>query len=560
MNRFGVLMRLNIRNRLAALRGGGLRDAGGKFRLGRLMGGILMALAYLMILAMIVGMEFLLFEGLKAVGQPELLLSLSMTVVMAGMVFMSLFYVLTALYYGRDTVFLASLPASSRTIFGAKLTEVLLGETGMAAVALLPAIILYGLHVGAGVGYYLSAAAVVLCSAMIPVAVTALLATLIVRLTGGSRHREAVMMVYTTLVMVVVLGVEFSLMGSIPADAGYLYFIQLLVNKQAMMRMVSQAFPPSWWAMQGLMGSVGHLLAFVACAVGVLALVWMLLGRSYLSICLSLTENSAGRRRRGRAMRTVRAHTPLYSLYLKEWREVLRSPTYAVNSLSSVIMIPAMVVGMLIGGMQGNSMDSMGEMLNMMRMGLAQAPMTYLVLGMTALMAFACFVNPAVDTAVSREGKRFVISRMLPVSPRIQLLAKLLMGMSLNLAPVLVGAVLLGFLLPDLLPAVLLALLLTQVCSLGMSAFGLLLDAMRPNLHWTNEMQAIKQNKNVGVGMLISLLLIAAPVAAFFLTIEQSMALQTAAVLLVCLLEAVAGVGLLLTLGARRFAALEDEV
>ena len=559
MNKFGVLMRLNICNRLAAFRGGGLRDAEGKFRMGRLMSGILMVLAYLMILAMIVGMEFLLFEGLKAVGQPELLLSLSMTVVMAGMVFMSFFYVLTALYYGRDTVFLASLPASSRTIFGAKLTEILLGETGMAAVALLPAVILYGLHVGAGVGYYLRSAVVVLCSAMMPVAVTALLATLIVRLTGGSRHREAVMMVYTTLVMVVVLGVEFSLMGSIPEDAGYLYFIQLLVNKQAMMRMVSQAFPPSWWAMQGLMGSVGHLLAFAACAVGVLALVWLLLGRSYLSICLSLTENGVSRRR-GRTARTVQPHAPLYSLFLKEWREVLRSPTYATNSLSSVIIMPAMVVGMLIGGTRGNGASGMGEMLELMRMGLSQVPMTYLVLSMAALMSFSCFVNPAIDTAVSREGKRFVISRMLPVSPRTQLLAKLLMGMSLNLAPALVGAVMMGFLLPDALPAVLLALMLTQVCSLGMSAFGLLLDAMRPNLHWTNEMQAIKQNKNVGVGMLISLLLIAAPVVAFFLTLEQPLALQTAAVVLVCLLEAGTGVGLLMTLGARRFAALEDEV
>lgn len=184
MSSFSILMRLQIRNRLAILRGGGLRGTDGKLKTGKLVGGVFILLAYLMILGMVVGFEFLLFEGLKAIGQPELLLSMALTVVMAGMVFMSFFYVLTSLYYGRDTAFLASLPVTSRTVFGTKLTEILLGETGIAALALLPAIILYGIYTQSGVGYYISALLVALTSAMIPVAVVTLLATLIVRLTG----------------------------------------------------------------------------------------------------------------------------------------------------------------------------------------------------------------------------------------------------------------------------------------------------------------------------------------------------------------------------------------
>ena len=157
MSSFSILMRLQIRNRLAILRGGGLRGTDGKLKTGKLVGGVFILLAYLMILGMVVGFEFLLFEGLKAIGQPELLLSMALTVVMAGMVFMSFFYVLTSLYYGRDTAFLASLPVTSRTVFGTKLTEILLGETGIAALALLPAIILYGIYTQSGVGYYISA-------------------------------------------------------------------------------------------------------------------------------------------------------------------------------------------------------------------------------------------------------------------------------------------------------------------------------------------------------------------------------------------------------------------
>ena len=83
MNKFGVLMRLNIRNRLAALRGGGLRGESGKDKAGKIATGFFIGLAYLMILAMVIFFEFAVFESLKAIGCPELLLSMALTVVMA---------------------------------------------------------------------------------------------------------------------------------------------------------------------------------------------------------------------------------------------------------------------------------------------------------------------------------------------------------------------------------------------------------------------------------------------------------------------------------------------
>lgn len=557
MSSFGILMRLQIRNRLAVLRGGGLRGTDGKLKTGKLVGGIFIALAYLMILGMVVGFEFLLFEGLQAMGQPELLLAMALTVVMAGMVFMSFFYVLTSLYYGRDTVFLASLPVKSSTVFGTKLTEILLGETGIAALALLPAIILYGVHVQAGAAYYVSAALVALTCAMIPVAVVTLLATLIVRLTGGSRHRDAVMMIYSVLIMVVVLTVEFSFMGRIPEDAGMAYFIQLMLDKQALMRQVAQAFPPSWWAMQGLLGNAGSLLGYLACAVGAYGAVWLLLGGGYLNRTLSLTENTV--RRKARKRREIRPHSPLFTLFLREWREILRTPVYAYNCLTGCIIMPLMLVGMYFGGREAAEADSLSVMLALAQGMLSQAPQAYLFLGLVAIMTFVCCINPAVDTAVSREGGRHMLSRMMPVSPRTQLQAKLLMGMTINLISAIVGAAVFLCALPSFAPVILLALLFTQVTNWGMSSFSLALDAARPKFHWRNEMQAIKQNGNIALGMLISFLLLVVPVAAFFLAHSLSLELRTAVVVGICVLESAIGYWILMRVADTTYARMEDE-
>ena len=557
MSSFGILMRLQIRNRLAVLRGGGLRGTDGKLKTGKLVGGIFIALAYLMILGMVVGFEFLLFEGLQAMGQPELLLAMALTVVMAGMVFMSFFYVLTSLYYGRDTVFLASLPVKSSTVFGTKLTEILLGETGIAALALLPAIILYGVHVQAGAAYYVSAALVALTCAMIPVAVVTLLATLIVRLTGGSRHRDAVMMIYSVLIMVVVLTVEFSFMGRIPEDAGMAYFIQLMLDKQALMRQVAQAFPPSWWAMQGLLGNAGSLLGYLACAVGAYGAVWLLLGGGYLNRTLSLTENTV--RRKARKRREIRPHSPLFTLFLREWREILRTPVYAYNCLTGCIIMPLMLVGMYFGGREAAEADSLSVMLALAQGMLSQVPQAYLFLGLVAIMTFVCCINPAVDTAVSREGGRHMLSRMMPVSPRTQLQAKLLMGMTINLISAIVGAAVFLCALPSFAPVILLALLFTQVTNWGMSSFSLALDAARPKFHWRNEMQAIKQNGNIALGMLISFLLLVVPVAAFFLAHSLSLELRTAVVVGICVLESAIGYWILMRVADTTYARMEDE-
>ena len=557
MSSFGILMRLQIRNRLAVLRGGGLRGTDGKLKTGKLVGGVFIALAYLMILVMVVGLEFLLFEGLKAIGQPELLLSMALTVVMAGMVFMSFFYVLTSLYYGRDTSFLASLPVTSRTVFGTKLTEILLGETGIASLALLPAIILYGLHVQAGVGYYVSALLVALTSAMIPVAVVTLLATLIVKLTGGSRHRDAVMMIYSVLIMVVVLTVEFSVMGRVPEDAGMAYFVQLMLDRQMLMRQVAQAFPPSWWAMQGLMGNAGSLLGYLTCAMGAYGMVWLLMGGGYLSRTLSLTENTV--RRRARKRGEIRPHRPLTTLFLREWREILRTPVYAYNCLTGCIIMPLMLVGMYFGGREAADADSLSVMLVVVQGMLSQVPQAYLFLGLVAVITFVCCINPAVDTAVSREGGRHMLSRILPVSTRTQLQAKLLMGMTINLISALVGAVMFICMLPSFTPVIVLALLFSQVTNWGLSSFSLALDAARPKFHWRNEMQAIKQNGNIALGMLISFLLLIVPTVAFFLLGGLSLGLRTAAVVGICVLESLIGYVILMRVADTTYARMEDE-
>ena len=159
----------------------------------------------------------------------------------------------------------------------------------------------------------------------------------------------------------------------------------------------------------------------------------------------------------------------------------------------------------------------------------------------TGFLALTCTMGLAVATAVSREGARHDMRRIYPVTGKAQLGAKLLMGMTFNLASALVSAVALWVLLPGMWLETLGALAVSQVFSLLWCLMSLLLDVYHPKLKWKTETEAVKQSMNAMVSMFGGMILIAALVGAAALLILWGWPISAALgadVLLLVLLDA----------------------
>ena len=219
--------------------------------------------------------------------------------------------------------------------------------------------------------------------------------------------------------------------------------------------------------------------------------------------------------------------------------------------------MPLMMIVMLVSI---SSTDTLSVVMQEVRGLLGMIPGTDLLLLGTLLMSIGCWINPAVSTAVTREGKHHDLYRMMPVTPATQLNAKLLMGMSINqLAALVTGgicSVLLGRYALWLLPGFLLTLAMNYACC----ALSLTIDAIHPNYDWINETQAIKQSMNVMWSMLAMLILLLLPCAAWggvwYLAPGQPL-LRLAAVLAVLAAEASLGYLLLKRIGVRSYAVSE---
>ena len=129
MTQFLALLRLQLLSRYADLRPGNLRrlaPAERKKTIGKMflyaflliyLGGFLFYLETKII-------DLLLKMGPPPIGLADLMVILAVSVSMLGTLVMSFFFVMSSLFLGRDSAFLASLPLKPRTGLGARLCQV----------------------------------------------------------------------------------------------------------------------------------------------------------------------------------------------------------------------------------------------------------------------------------------------------------------------------------------------------------------------------------------------------------------------------------------------------
>jgi len=163
--------------------------------------------------------------------------------------------------------------------------------------------------------------------------------------------------------------------------------------------------------------------------------------------------------------------------------------------VATPLLIPLFIfIPMATGGLGVEGFDLSGT---------AHLPWTPVVL---VAIVFGLNSTSAIpSSAISREGPWFWISQSLPVAPRVQVHAKVLHSLvfnALNLIIVVAAAAWLGLATPRNLAFLLTGGLLVS----GLAGYiGLLIDVLKPTLHWTDPQQAMKGNINSLIALLVNL-------------------------------------------------------
>lgn len=364
------------------------------------------------------------------------------------------------------------LPVRRQTIFLSKLAALFTDFALTSLLTVLPLTAVFAFVAGRGFGFFALSIFGALVCALFSFALAALLALPAHFLTKLlSRNYLVLTIVFTALVAgaFLVYSQILSLLKGL-LETGRIRFIfnESFLNAVAILRKI---FFPS------------NVLADFTLGNGRwLNLVWALLAAagSVAVVCLAvrwlfgLVANNrlSGGKEFRRVARISRPHSPLAALLKKEFVTILRTPSFAFQFFAVTLVLPLMVY------VTATLLDSLARELIFVDVGFEIALLC------TAM--FSVLTNTFCATNISREGKSFSATKILPVNSRLLVWSKVLLCGIVSLASILLTNILLAVLGVVNLWQAGVCFLITGSLSVGMICLATRRDLNQPDFGGSN--------------------------------------------------------------------------
>lgn len=488
----------------------------------------LIALAFIPLMGQLYSLGKVMAGQLIAIGQPGLQV---VTAVLAGqflVFFLGVSSVMSVLYYANDIETLLAMPLKPGHIMLAKVAVAYSAELLMALIITGPFLVALGVQMAVP-EFWLYMALLEIAIPAIPLALSLLATVLIMRVTRGSRRRDQFRVVLGLIFFAVIMGLNY--VNSSMVARGPEETMRMLMERNGLLRAAAGYYPPLRWAAQALtsatpLNRLGALLLFLGASFGALGGVAALTENWFLGGYTGDVATSGAkalRRRRyfgsrdarrrpeeageeglsgardgdaGVPSLVFRARRPAVAVALRDHYMLVRTPNHMLTVLINLLVFPMIItltavtsqgqIPFLVSGATGRLLDVM-------------------TLIIVAVHGFIVAGNQVASTSVTREGRAFWASKMIPVSPREQFMGKMgynLLFAALQLLILLATSALI--LKVDWVHLAVIAVLGTLV-SLPVTAICMMNDLYSPKLNWDNPHQAMKGNLGTMIAMLFSL-------------------------------------------------------
>lgn len=511
----------------------------------------LVILSFLPLLGIILAVSLQFYGALVIVGQPEAMLTLFFVPALLLSLVFGLVSVVSTFFFARDLPQLVTLPLPAGTIVSAKLAVVLVNQW-LSLTLLVPPLAVYGLRQGAGLWYWLKAVAVWLLLPVPALALAALLAMGLMRLVGRTRQRDWAVVAGSLLAAAVGVAAQVVPRWVVPQVADPSQMGQVLPELAVL---IGRYAPPAVWATRALAtgspaGGTGHLLLLAGAGAAGLAVAWWVANRIFfrsLAASLEVPRHRPARERVGTDAGLVRVRPAFRALLWREWAVLWRTPVFTMNTLLPMVLVPLMLG---LSWWMGNGAEvarNLGPLLD------TPGARTWSALAGVAVTTGAGLFGLLGATAISREGRAFWLSQVIPVPARQQVAAKLVFASGIAWLGGLPMGVALGFLFRWT-PALWAYWLVTGALGIvALNALQMAVDLWQPKLDWTDPQGAVKHNFNVFLAILAEFVSLGGAAVVVFLASPGGHAVRLAAVFGYLLVLAAASTGLVLGAAERAY-------
>lgn len=489
MNKYFVLFKTMLRNTFNVI------DTKDKKNLKRILFVVFIGIATL---PSIVSLGFLTREALfmlLPIQQEGLVISLLFLALSTMIFFMAIFLVPAVYYFSKDSETLLALPLTPEAIVLSKFSLSMVYEFLTIFVISTPIIIGYISIMNPNVLFYLLLVVVLLTIAIVPLAFAGLIIMVIMAFVPFFKNRDFFNYASGFLALTFAIGLNYLMGGTATLDQNSL--IQLLNNgNNSLLGIMKIAFPNVPFAISALVNS--NILDFVIyLVITALILVGFVFVSKlvYFKGVIGVNETSASRKNLNlKAYNKITSSKGvIFSYFVKEMKLMIRTPVYLLNNISTVILIPAILLVTLVSGVGAD--DEVVMLINSIDWSSGSILLIITFAGFVVGIMMST-MNLITVTSLSREGTNIYYMKLIPMSYVKQIQAKILSGVVVSMVGILFMLVPAWIFFKIQFHLIFFAFIASILGMIFINYLGMIVDLIHPKLIWEQETAAVKNNLN----------------------------------------------------------------
>lgn len=497
-----------------------------------------------------------------ALNQGGYFIALSYNVISLLIFFFGLTYIMAYFYFSKETEIFLPLPVRQRNIIISKFTVILVYEYIIDFLFLIPVFVINGINTEANILYYIVSLISLLIIPIAPLALSAIVMMLIMKYTNVKGKKDLIRVISMFVSIFIILGIQLIIQKqftNIAPGQEQEFISKLLTDNKMLINKLGYTNPLAKWLGTSLMlenaGSIINFILFIISNILFFGLFVFTGEKIYLGGIIGGNEVTSKKKQLTKNeldKKVSKINKPYISIFKTDWTILIKTPIYLLNCVSTVVIVPFILILMPIIGGTAGSLDILQE--------LYEPYLQYVNFGTAgALMLFAA-LNPTAVTTFSREGKCFWLSRIIPVSPKDQIIGRTLSPLLLQVILIIIILVGMNFIIPLKISTIIIGGVLGLAGTIPIILSGIFIDIQRPKLKWTNPQRAVKQNLNVLTAMAVGLVITVVLGVITYLMFKTNLNDITIAVidLIIITILSIIFYRILLTKIEKRFVEIED--
>lgn len=448
----------------------------------KIISALLLAFVAVAVFATSFAYSYIMIQSLVIIGEPQHLLSVMM---MAASVLVLIFCISQAastLFKFDDYDMVMSLPIKTNTVVASRLIIYYITNALACLIIMLPAIIVYGMHVPVGAMYYVVSILLMLLIPIVPMMIGGLIGTAIAVIASKFKKNG---FVGTVIMFIVYLGLFAGIMALNFMDA--LENFALIATE--LTEGINSIYPfAATYTSAAVNQDMRSIFMFAGSAIVILITMAVLVSTWFKSIHTMLISSRKGAAYKMKPLKTA---SQMSALYKNELKRFLHTPIYVFNMGFGIIMAIVLCIAAAVAG---------GEMIEELFAikEIAQMIGTLVPFILSLILTMAC----TSCCSVSLEGKSLYIAKSIPVSTKKIFKSKLLLNLSLTVPTSLICSAILRAVMPLDIPLTVLLFVVPLAFCLFSAHLGLAANLWFPKMNWKAETEVVKQSASSFVGLL----------------------------------------------------------